>query len=225
MRRKKRRRHHYRKPEFSVSQILAWADDFHQRVGSWPLPRSGRIVGSLGETWRVVEHALYTGYRGLPGGSSLARLLAEHRGRRNLAALPDLAVPRILGWADAYHARTGCWPNVLSGRIPGTRGESWNGVEHALRKGARGLSKSTLARLLAEHRGKRNLAALPHLTVPTILAWADDHRRRTGRWPTEKAGQVVGSAGETELAMPRYFLPLVAGQPPTTWPATLRNAR
>jgi hypothetical protein len=197
MHRKKRRRHHYRKPQFSIAQILAWADDFHQRVGSWPLPRSGRIVGSLGETWRVVDKALDKGYRGLPGGSSLARLLVAHRGKRNPAALPDLTVPRILAWADAYHARTGRWPQPLSGRIPGSGGESWNGVEHALRKGSRGLSESTLARLLAEHRGKRNLAALPHLTVPAILAWADDHRRRTGRWPTEDAGQVVSSGGET----------------------------
>src|SRR5437764_1065977 len=116
-------RHSYQKPRLSIRQILAWADDFHERVGSWPLPRSGKIVGALGETWRAIDHALYTGYRGLEGGSSLARLLAKHRGKRNLRALPELTVPQILAWADDYYACTGRWPKVLSGRIAGSEGE------------------------------------------------------------------------------------------------------
>jgi hypothetical protein len=35
------------------------------------------------------------------------------------------------------------------------------------------------------------------LTVAQILARADRHRRRTGRWPGRDSGRVAGAAGET----------------------------
>ncbi len=71
---------------------------------------SGKIQGSGGETWRSVDHALRDGKRGLPGVSSLARLLASQRGRRNQRQRPALTVEQILAWADAHHERTGEWP-------------------------------------------------------------------------------------------------------------------
>jgi hypothetical protein len=37
----------------------------------------------------------------------------------------------------------------------------------------------------------------PHLTVAKILAWADSHRARTGRWPSCTGGRVRGAPGET----------------------------
>ena len=55
---------------------------FHRRIGGWPQqntkPRG--IPGTNGETWLAVNAALLAGQRGLPGGSSLARVLKEHRG-------------------------------------------------------------------------------------------------------------------------------------------------
>ena len=43
---------------------------------------SGAIPGTNGETWAMVHGALRHGRRGLPGGSSLARFLADHQGQR-----------------------------------------------------------------------------------------------------------------------------------------------
>ena len=43
------------------------------------------------------------GSRGLAGRSSLAQLLADYRGHRNIGALPRLMVRQILRWADAWH--------------------------------------------------------------------------------------------------------------------------
>src|SRR5262249_5777979 len=37
----------------------------------------------------------------------------------------------------------------------------------------------------------------PPLTVEQILAWADRHRRRTGRWPRRDSGPVADAPGET----------------------------
>ena len=36
----------------------------------------------------------------------------------------------------------------------------------------------------------------PPLTVEQILAWADAHHARTGRWPHAKSGPVEGAPGE-----------------------------
>ena len=63
-------------------QILAWADAHHGRTGRWPNTRSGSVAGAPGQTWNAVNTALYAGYRGLPGGDSLAKLLGRHRRRK-----------------------------------------------------------------------------------------------------------------------------------------------
>src|SRR5262245_44095049 len=37
----------------------------------------------------------------------------------------------------------------------------------------------------------------PPLTIALILAWADDHKARTGDYPTTGSGAVLGAPGET----------------------------
>src|SRR5437764_1286171 len=101
--------------QLSVEEILAWADAHHQRTGSWPTSESGPVAGSLDQTWRAVDNALRYGLRGLPGGSSLARLLADQRGVRNLGRLPPLTHKQILAWVDAHRQRTGNWPTAECG--------------------------------------------------------------------------------------------------------------
>jgi hypothetical protein len=179
-------------------QILTWADEHHDRTGEWPSESSGPIPGATGETWHAVQGALRSGHRGLPGGSSLARLLAEHRGRRTRLTVPPLSIEQILSWADAHQARTGVWPRLNAGPIPEAPGETWAAVDAALHDGGRGLpGGSSLPRLLAEHRGRRNVAALPPLTPASILQWADAHHARHGRWPAVRSGPVEAAAGET----------------------------
>lgn len=200
--RRKRKRSGIGKPKLAVAQILAWADFFHRRIGRWPLERDGVIAGSLGETWRRVDAALRLGLRGLPGGTSLARLLAEQRGKHYLGKRPPLKVKDILAWADAHYRATGRWPHAQHGVIAAARREQWNAVDMALRNGHRGLpGGTTLARLLAEHRGMRNRGNLSRLTVRQILAWADAHHHRTGQWPHVLAGPIVQAPGETWLAV------------------------
>jgi hypothetical protein len=185
-----------------ISQILAWADAYRKRTGSWPNLNSGRISGALDETWRRVDSALRIGLRGLPGGSSLARLLAEQRGVRNPSSLPRLTIKQVLDWADAHHKRTGAWPISESGPIPGAAGETWKAIDHALRLGMRRLpGGSSLSRLLAKRRGVRNIQDLPRLSLEQILAWADAHHDRTGTWPTSDSGPIAGTSGETWSAV------------------------
>jgi hypothetical protein len=182
----------------SEEQMLAWADAHHERIGAWPTEESGAVADAPNETWRGITKALRNGGRGLPGGSSLARLLTEYREKRNHLSVPDLTIEEILMWADTYHANTGTWPKVKSGAIADALGETWNGIEHALRNGNRGLpGGSSLAQLLTATRGVQNRANLPLLTELQILEWSDAHYKRTGQWPKRDSGAVVDSVGET----------------------------
>jgi hypothetical protein len=68
-------------------QILRWAELHLQRSGAWPRYHSGPAADVAGETWSGLESALRLGKRGLPGGSSLAKLL-EQRRKDTFAAAP-----------------------------------------------------------------------------------------------------------------------------------------
>jgi hypothetical protein len=185
-----------RKPDLSLEQILGWVDAFHERTGRWPNKDSGAIEGSS-ETWIAIDYCLRSGMRAPFGGSSLARLLCDQRGVRNIGNLPPLTTDQILKWADSHHERTGEWPIVTSGDIVDAPGETWTAMEMALRNGNRGLpGGSSLAQLLAQERGKRNIASLPRLYTDVILAWADAHYKRTGKWPTSYSGPVAEAPDE-----------------------------
>ncbi len=189
-------------PALTAKQILAWADEHLRRTGRWPSCNSGPIEAAPDESWAVIDSALTVGRRGLPGGSSLVRFLAEHRGHRNRKDLPSLTLKQILDWADAHFRRTGHWPTPDSGPVEDDPGEHWSAIEAALNVGSRGLSGGiSLACLLAEKRGRRNVADLPSITVKLILTWADAHFRRTGRWPSVNSGPIEGAPGETWTAV------------------------
>jgi hypothetical protein len=126
-------------PPFTAEQILAWADAYHARTGGWPSGKDGPIPDAPGETWRAVGQALAAGLRGLPGGDTLARLLARRRGARNRKALPPLTLGLIRLWVAAHHRRTGTWPSREGGPIPEAHGETWTGVDQALYRGQRGM--------------------------------------------------------------------------------------
>jgi hypothetical protein len=186
------------RPKLTVAQILAWCDAHKARTGRWPSDRSGHIEGAPGEVWYNVNQALLRGLRGLPGGDSLARLLARERGRRNPAGLPPLTEARIVAWARAHKTAAGRWPTAESGPVAAAPGETWQGINHALGKESRGLpGGDSLARLLARRCGKPHHLHRPPLSVGQVLAWADAHRRRTGAWPKATSGPVRGARGET----------------------------
>jgi hypothetical protein len=178
------------KSRLTVEQILAWADAHHQLTGRWPTVADGTVAEAPAEHWHSLNSALRFGLRGLPGDNSLARLLNQYRrGERTLT------VEQILAWAEAHRERTGCWPTAASGPVTEAPTEHWGSLQSALRQGARGLpGGDSLARLLDRHYSRT-------LTVPLILAWADAHRTRTGRWPTPLSGPVVEAPGLTWAAV------------------------
>lgn len=199
-------------PPLRIRQILGWADAHHARTGKWPHKDSGPIAETE-ETWLAIDAALRHGRRGLPAGSSLPELLRQQRGVRNRLNLPRLSLKLILEWADAHFQRTGNWPSEDSGPVVDAPGETWKGIESALRQKCRGLRiQSTLARVLTQYRGKRHSHDLPPFKISEILKWADAHCEQTGKWPTQYSGAIAGtqetwSAVQKALQLGRRSLP------------------
>jgi hypothetical protein len=181
-------------PPLSEREILKWCDAHKKRTGQWPTQYSGDVPESPGDSWQMIDMCLRRGLRGCVGETSLPRLLAAKRGRRTRTLLPRLSVTQVLKWCDAHHDRTGAWPGQDSGPIVDAPGETWRGVETALRRGRRGLPEGlSIARLLAKKRNVPNKKSLPKLTARQIVKWAKEHKRRTGAWPTLKSGPVIGA--------------------------------
>jgi hypothetical protein len=192
----------WNKPDLTIETILRWADDYHDRNGSWPNKETGPIAQAPEETWCAVNEALRHGRRSLIGRSTLAELLSTERGVRNRAMLPKLTRRQILRWADAHHKRTGEWPTQDSGPIVDAPAESWAAVDSALNRGSRGLrGESSLAQLLAAHRGRQHYHDRPPLSGKKILAWAEAHFEATGQWPTVKSGPVHDAPEENWSAI------------------------
>jgi hypothetical protein len=190
-------------PDLSEAQILAWADLHFAAHKKWPTEDSGAIPETR-EIWEHVSNALRRGRRGLRGGSSLAQLLAERRGARNRQALPRLNQKLILAWAEAHYEAVGQWPHAHAGPIIQSPGDTWPGVNKALRDGLRGLpGGSSLAILLARRRGVRNRLSPPPFTERRILAWAKAYKKATGRSPTKKDGPIANSPADTWIAADR----------------------
>jgi len=179
-------------PKLTVRRILAWADAHHQNHGDWPTV-GDRRGPAAGENWNAINAALERGSRGLPGGSSLATLLAEKRGVRRGRHTQRLTVNMIAKWAKAHHKRTGKWPTLSSGLVHGTN-ERWNNLDQLLAKGLRGLpGGQRLASVLADYCGVRNHLNIPDLSLKQLLEWADEHHARIGSFPTKKSGDVLGT--------------------------------
>src|SRR4051794_34041288 len=93
-------------PPLTVEQVLAMADHHFKIKKHWPSRSSGHVLSELNEKWANIDHALRLGFRTLPKGLSIARLLALHRGTRNRKAPPTLTEKMVLRWADEYRDRT-----------------------------------------------------------------------------------------------------------------------
>ncbi len=140
-------------PPLTEDGVVCWAEAHHRRTGQWPTQYSGSVAEAPGEVWCNVNACLQFGFRGLPGGDTLARLLALRLGLRTCRA-PRLTERQILSWADDHKRRTGKRPSCRSGPVLAAPGETWKLLDDYLRAGRRGLAGgSSLAQLLAGRAG------------------------------------------------------------------------
>ncbi len=84
------------KKDLKEEQIIEWAKAFHKKHRKWPSMLSGEVEGA-DEVWGNLQSSLYMGGRGLPGGSSINKLLISH-GLKDEKA--DLTEEQIVEWAN-----------------------------------------------------------------------------------------------------------------------------
>jgi len=184
-------------PALTTDQILQWADLHFEKHGAYPIATDGPIEAALTDTWSSVDAALNKGYRGLPGKSTLSRLLHQERGKFHPSTLPKLSEEQILEWMDEHHARTGEWPTKDSGPVQACPSEHWLAIDGNLYKGLRGLpGKTSLARLAIQHRGRIDKRAYTPLTTDAIGEWMQAHTARTGAYPNRRTGTVTDAESE-----------------------------
>jgi Sigma-70, region 4 len=109
---------------------------------------------------------------------------------------PPVTVEQILRWADDHRARTGSYPSARAGGVLAAPGETWMGLDNALRFGLGGAlpGGDSLSRLLLRERGKprHGRPRKPRgLRPQLVMRWARAHRRRVGAWPTRASGPVA----------------------------------
>ncbi len=216
------------RPGLTQAEVLTWADEHRRRTGRWPTQRAGLVAGA-GMTWGAVDQALRVGLHGLPGGDTLAGLLARERGAEPASGRYHrrvLTTEDVVRWAVLHRKRTGHWPTAASGAVVDAPGETWGALNQALMWGSRRLpAGSSLARLLSGYRDGDRGRQRPHLTLAQVLAWAEAHRSRTGRWPSAFSGPIPEAPGETWNAVNRALWGGTRGLPGGSSLAKLRRGR
>src|SRR5580658_5634682 len=102
-----------RREKITESEILAMADAHFAKHGVWPNVNSGRVSEGSEDTWSALDQALRHKTRGLPGGSSVSRLIAANR----YVDRKTITEAEILSLADAHFTTHGVWPTAHSGRV------------------------------------------------------------------------------------------------------------
>jgi hypothetical protein len=95
--------------------------------------------------------------------------------------------------------------------VLGVPGRDWTTIDETLRKRRRKLPLGwSLSQLLREN-GRFDPRTL---SIEMILAWADLHRRCTGKWPGPYAGPIDSAPGEQWGGIDRALKKGLRGLPP-----------
>lgn len=182
----------------TIKGIVNWIRTWREENKKNPTVLSGNIPGT-DETWAGIDQALSKGSRGLAGGSSLAKLIEQVFGDRNMASLPTLSRKVLSKWvSDWRKSNNGKYPNKNSGAIPGTNGETWANINAAIVDERRGLvGYRSLADFVHREFGARLRYRLPDLSVPGIVVWLESHWQIEGEFPSRNSGDIPGTDGET----------------------------
>lgn len=181
--------------------IIERAKEFFESNGRPPKVRSGPVInGHEGDTWAGYDICLRDGLRGLPGGTSLAKLLTQQCGFVYRLNRPILTEDYILEMAELHKSRTGKWPTQRSGSVfGGHSGDNWALYETLLRKGGRGLpGGNSLARLISSKHPHVHSKNKRPLTESFIVERAIEFKEMNGSYPIVKSGPVHGwNLGDT----------------------------
>ncbi len=179
-------------PPLTIDLIIQKLHEFYRKHGRYPTQADGAVEGMEHETWKQWDVALRNGLRGLPKGSSLAKLRKSHFGDRNRSDLSPLTEEFIVECMKVYEKRHMRLPSMDSGAVEGMPGEIWKNWDFALRNGYRGLpGGSSLAKLKNKHFPPTRL------TEAFIVHHMQIYKKKHGKLPTSNSGSVEAVPGAT----------------------------
>jgi hypothetical protein len=208
---------HLEPRRMTEKKIARWARAFYKTHRRWPTRSAGAIPGTP-FTWCAVSVALGRGLHGLPGGTTLPRVL-EALGARNIGRLLPLTDARVARWARKFRRKHGRWPKKTDGQIDGApKGDTWKRVGASIVQGRRGIKRRTsLAKFLSEVCGAPPPSVRRPLTIAPIVKRAREYQRKHGSWPTEASvDPQLTKIGETWHRYDRALRAGSRGLPKTT---------
>ncbi|WP_280524241.1 DEAD/DEAH box helicase [Legionella cincinnatiensis] len=183
------------RPPLTMEIIETWIEQFFNKYQKYPLRNDSLIEFAegnyYGDTWSRIDTALREGLRGLPVGSSLAKLMDTKFGVRNSLDLPQLDTEEIKACMLSYFNNTGKWPDEKSGVIPELPYDTWSSIGSALHKGTRNLPKISLAELRNQLIGRSC-----KLNLETIRKCINTYHEREGKWPNRNSGAIPELPGD-----------------------------
>ena len=192
----------------AISQPLTIAEirdeiwTHYEDNGKWP-STVDTYIERFGCTWGVLNVNLVTGYRGLPGGSSLSNEVVETKKLHGIEVVPqmDLTLDRIGESIEAFFHERGCFPSLTTDECAAGLGIKWRSVDIYLRTGQRGLPGGSSLPIEVDNirkRLNRSPRVVP-LSLDQIHAGIRAYQQRTGHWPTVTSGLIeeLGINAET----------------------------
>ena len=180
-------------PELTITLIVDWLEKFNNIYEYYPAANEEKEVPDAPScvTWTKIHKALYHGFLGFPGGSSLAKIKEEYLGQINKSNLPSLTEEEIALAMYKFNDLYGYYPSVGEKfAVPGHPNDTWCGFTAALNQGKRGLGKenkgNSLALVSEKYFGRRNQGNLPDLKLEDILNSISEFHKENKFYPTSK---------------------------------------
>lgn len=163
---------------WTVSEIVSEMIALEKRTGKLPTKLTPGHIAALGYvTWNAVDRALYHGFHGLPGGSSLSLIqegFIKLSARGKIHELPMEQFDEVI---CEWHRERGMWPSKSTkGRCDRLR-VSWGTIHDNLVKKGTSLA-AVVARLSNQSYRKKNW------TITELERLVLSHYERCGEWPS-----------------------------------------
>lgn len=138
------------KKDLDVSMIIKELKKYHKKNKKYPNKRDASFFLADGTSATSLDQALRMGFRGLDGGSSLAKLIEEISGKPSHTNKMKLTESIIKKEIISFYMKNKQYPTQCS-KESKPFGSTWVSIDLALRSGFRGLEGgSSLSKLVKE---------------------------------------------------------------------------
>lgn len=196
-----------------VKNVVKYLTNFYNKYDYYPSAIENKEVtgGPTYLTWNKIHKALYHGYYGLPGGSSLAEVKEKYLGQINKNNLPPWTEEEVALAMYKFFCLYGYYPGSRERfAVPGYPDDSWIRLNLALQQGKRGFGKenkgNSLALVAEKYFRRRNQANLSKLDEQELLSNILEFYKENCYYPNNKTKLSVPNMPNENWATLSYAL-------------------